>query len=76
MTDTQFPEFTAEARKRWDTIPSWAQQKILNAVWCGTCLKGVSMDVTKGRMEEQILILEGTCIPCGKKVVKLVEPDE
>ena len=76
MEENQSPEFTPEARSRWEKVPSWAQLKILESVWCVNCRQGVPMELGKGRMEETCLILEGTCKRCGDKVVRLLEPEE
>ena len=76
MEESQSPEFTPEARIRWQKVPSWAQRKILESVWCVNCLQGVPMELGKGRMEDDSLILEGICKRCGNKVVRLIEPEE
>ena len=36
----------------------------------------VHMELGKGRMEDDSLILEGICKRCGNKVVRLIEPEE
>ena len=76
MEETRSPEFTSEARIRWQKVPSWAQLKILESVWCVNCRQGVPMELGKGRMEEACLILEGICQRCGNQVVRLLEPEE
>jgi len=76
MSQTSFAEFTPEARKRWETVPQWAREKILESVWCGSCMTGTSMQVHVGKMEDECLILEGTCKTCGHEVVRLIEPEE
>ena len=67
---------TPEARKRWQQVPDWAKEKILQAVWCGTCLAGTPMQLREGRMKERDLILEGICRKCGAEVTRLIEPEE
>jgi hypothetical protein len=78
MTDsiTKFPDFTHAARARWEEIPNWAQTKILDAVWCGKCLKSVPIIVAQGRMKQGCLLLRGTCKHCGKEIVRSIEPKE
>jgi hypothetical protein len=76
MEGSQSPELTPEASIRWQKVPSWAQLKILESVWCGNCRQGVCMELGTGRMEEACLILEGICKRCGNKVVRLIEPEE
>jgi len=76
IEESQSPEFTPEASIRWQKVPSWAQLKILESVWCGNCLQGVLMELGEGKMEDDSLILEGICTRCGNKVVRLIEPEE
>ncbi len=73
---TPFPNLTPKAKARWQKVPSWAQVKILDSVWCGTCLQGVPMELASGKMEDDCLILNGTCKKCGNKVARLIEPEE
>lgn len=70
------PKFTPQARKRWEQVPDWAQARILETVWCKKCLKGTSIELHAGRMEDKCLILEGKCKSCGNDVVRLVEPEK
>jgi len=76
MGTMPFPEFTSQARKRWERVPGWAREKILDSVWCGNCLTGTPMELHVGRMEDECLILEGACKICGHNVVRLIEPEE
>jgi uncharacterized protein (DUF983 family) len=73
---TKFPEFAPDARARWNKIPDWAKIKILNAVWCGKCLKSVPIELAEGRMKGKFLTLKGTCKNCGKEIVRSIEPEE
>jgi len=76
MQESLSPEFTPKEKVRWEKVPSWAQLQILESVWCGNFLQGVLMELGKGRMEDDCLILEGICKRCGNKVVRLIEPEE
>ena len=78
MTDSTMnvPDFTPDARARWEEIPSCAQTKILDAVWCGNCLKGVPIIFARGRMKRDALLLRGTCKHCGREIVRSIEPEE
>ena len=76
MSTVPFPEFEPAARKRWDNVPNWAREKILETVWCGNCRTGTPMRVFAGKMEQDCLILEGTCNICGSDVVRVIEPEE
>jgi hypothetical protein len=62
---TKFPDFTHDARARWEKIPNCAQKRILDAVWCGHCLGGVPIELPEGRLKRGFLILKGTCKNCG-----------
>jgi RNase P subunit RPR2 len=78
MTDstTKFPDFAPDGRARWEEIPNWAQTKILDAVWCGNCRRGVPIELVQRRMKSGSLILKGTCRHCGKQIVRSIEPKE
>ncbi|MBU4270542.1 MAG: hypothetical protein KKA28_01540 [Planctomycetes bacterium] len=76
MSTIPLPQFTPQARKRWEKVPDWAREKILETVWCGNCLKDTPMQLRVGRMEDKCLLLEGTCKTCGNDVVRLIEPEE
>jgi hypothetical protein len=34
------------------------------------------MELASGKMEDDCLILNGTCKKCGNKVARLIEPEE
>lgn len=76
MSTTPSPNFTPAARKRWEQVPQWARERILETVWCGSCLTGTPIELCIGRMEDECLVLEGTCKVCGYDVVRLIEPEE
>lgn len=76
MNTIPLPQFTPQARMRWDKVPDWAREKILETVWCGNCLTGSPMHLCAGRTEDECLLLEGTCKTCGNDVVRLIEPEE
>jgi hypothetical protein len=71
-----FPEFTPQAKKRWDRIPTDIQPRLLDNAWCRTCSSSTSMNLLNGKMKSTFLILEGTCKTCGNKVLRTVEPEE
>ncbi|HUT28868.1 MAG TPA: hypothetical protein VMX13_03665 [Sedimentisphaerales bacterium] len=68
--------FTAEARRRWEKVPRWAQEKILDNVWCGGCLGSVPIILETAEMRGKDLILRGRCQHCGKEVCRVVEPED
>lgn len=67
--------FTPEAQRRWDKVPKWAQEKILNNVWCGGCLGPVPINLQSGKMKNNLLVLKGVCKKCGKNIARAVEPE-
>lgn len=70
------PDFSPAAKTRWQQVPAWARVKILDSVWCGTCLQGVPIELAGGQMEGDCLVLRGTCKKCGSEVARLIEPEE
>ena len=71
-----FPELDGPARSRWSAVPPDVQRAIINAVWCTACRTSVRMNLTKGEMDGDILVLRGTCATCGHEVARVVEPVE
>lgn len=67
--------FTADAKKRWDRIPKWAQTGILDSVYCVKCSKSVPIVLETAKMQRDDLILRGKCKICGHEVCRLVEPE-
>ncbi|MHB0867507.1 MAG: hypothetical protein ACYC29_07765 [Thermoleophilia bacterium] len=67
--------FTGEANKRWNIIPKWDQQKILENVWCVECRVAVSIILETAEMQSDDLLLRGKCKTCGHEVCRLVEPE-
>ena len=65
MTTLPSPQFTPSARKCWEKILDSAREELLEAVWCGNCLMGTPIQLRSGRMEDECLLLEGTCKICG-----------
>ncbi len=68
--------FTPEAARRWKRIPARAQKKILGNVFCGRCTASVPIVLEKAVMEENSIILRGTCNSCGAEVCRVVEDGE
>lgn len=66
---------TSMARKIWKSIPGNVQLKILNNVWCSSCMGGSSIAVANGKVERGMLILHGTCTRCGSPVARVIEND-
>ena len=76
MKTTPTPNFTPEARERWEEIPESSLKEILENVRCVHCGVENAMRLREGRMDGTCLILTGTCKKCRKKVVRLIEGKE
>lgn len=68
--------FMPDAARRWKRIPQWAQEKILNNVFCGKCLGSVPIVLETAEMKKKDLILRGKCKLCGKDICRVVEPED
>lgn len=75
-TVVPFPQFAADAKKRWSQIPEPAKKEIMDNVWCGNCVSGTSMQLREGTLTGRTLILHGTCKKCGGEVARVIEPAE
>ena len=71
-----FPELDGPARSRWSEVPPDLQRTIVNAVWCTACRTSVRMNLAKGEMKGDSLVLRGSCATCGHEVARVVEPVE
>lgn len=67
--------FTTAAAKRWAQIPPEARAKILANVWCGNCACSVAIELETAEVTGKHLILKGKCNECGKRVCRVVEPE-
>jgi hypothetical protein len=66
-------ELTPQAAKKWNAIPAMQRLRILNNVWCVSCMKNTSMGEAIGRIEKGQLSLKGVCTRCGGLVARVVE---
>ena len=64
---------TRQAFRIWINIPGDIQIKILNNVWCRTCLDITGIGSVIGKVEKGMLILRGICTRCGKPVTRAIE---
>jgi len=67
--------FTPQALRRWKKIPEWAQEKILDNVFCSRCRGSVTTLLETAEMKGKDLILRGKCKNCGKDICRVVEPE-
>jgi hypothetical protein len=56
-------------------ILPWAQERILANVWCGGCLRSVTIVLGAAEMMGDDLVLRGKCRDCGGNVSRVVEPE-
>ena len=66
---------TPQAKKFWESIPSNIRVKLLNNVFCGTCMGTKSLGNPEMKIEKGDLIITGACTTCGHDVCRLVEGD-
>jgi len=67
--------FTPEAARRWERIPQWAQERILENVYCGRCVAPVPIVLETAEMVGKDLVLRGKCKNCGHRICRVVEPE-
>ena len=72
----QMPQFTADAKKRWQQIPVAGQKELMDNVWCGECRGVTTIRIQDGKMCGNSLLLSGSCKKCGGAVARVIEPDE
>jgi len=65
-------ELTPLATKLWNAVPAKQRLRILNNVWCVTCMKTTSMGEVVGKVEKGELALKGICTRCGGVVARRV----
>ncbi len=70
------PKLTPDAKKRWNQVSEGIRKKITKSVWCTWCKAGMHMQLREGKMEGRSLVLWGTCKTCGRKVARVIEPEE
>lgn len=73
---THLPQFTSDAKKRWNQIPKEFRDAVLNNVYCGNCRTGSSLHLRDGKMAGTSLVLQGVCKKCGGEVARVIETDE
>ena len=73
MSIEQLPEFTANARRFWETIPADVRPKLLANVYCGHCGDEVTITNFRGKIEGGDLVLLGKCSECDGDVARVIE---
>lgn len=64
--------FSRPAERRWLEIPEEARGRILENVWCAHCQGATTIIDFEGRVQRGDLLLEGHCVACGGRVVRLL----
>ena len=76
-TNRRRHHFTPAAQKLWDRVPSAAQERILECVFCGQCRTSRRITdytgVADGRGD---IHLHGFCTECGHVIVRVVETSQ
>ncbi len=71
----QLPQFTSDAKKRWQQIPVAGQKELMDNVWCGQCRTVTTIRLQDGKMCGNSLLLSGSCKKCGSAVARVIEAD-
>ena len=67
------PTFTGPAERLWAAVPTEARARVLKNTWCAHCRRATTMIDYQGRVQKGDLLLEGHCVVCGGRVVRLLE---
>lgn len=62
-----------DANKKWLVMPQDKKRMLLNNVWCGKCLKAVTIVKYTIEDNELGLVLKGKCKSCGNNVARVIE---
>ena len=73
MTIEALPNFTAPARRRWESIPAHILQRLLANVWCVQCHHEVMITNFSGTIKGGDLLLVGKCAECHGDVARVIE---
>lgn len=73
MAIESLPDFTPQARQRWDSFPADFRQRILSNVWCSQCRHEVTITNFSGTIKHGDLLLVGKCAECHNDVARLIE---
>ena len=67
------PDFTRQARQRWESLPADIRERLLANVWCGHCRHGVTITNFSGTIKGGDLLLVGRCAQCHGDVARVIE---
>lgn len=73
MAVESLPNFTRQARQRWESIPANICQRLLTNVWCTHCRHEVTITNFSGSIKGGDLLLVGKCAECHGDVARVVE---
>lgn len=72
----KFPEFTPEAKEKWDKLPKEPIFEILKNHYCLHCSEEREMQLTAVETIQCDLLLTGICKTCGGEMKRVIEIDE
>ena len=67
----KFPNI--KMHKKWNSIPSDQQQKILENVWCTKCSSVTKVIKPDLEQIDHDLLIKGNCTKCNGEVARLIE---
>ena len=73
MNVEHLPDFTPEARQRWESIPAHIRKELLANVWRVHCRESVIITNFSGTLKKADLLLVGKCAVCGSDVARMIE---
>jgi hypothetical protein len=73
MTKKAMSKAEKVALKKWENLPAKDKRKILENVYCKSCVSSVEMVKYKAVLEGVVVVLWGKCKMCGHEVARVLE---
>ena len=73
MGTESLPNFTPQARKRWESVPADIRRRLLSNVRCVRCAHETTITNFSGVIKGGDLLLVGKCAECHGDVARVVE---
>jgi len=73
MVVETLPDFTPQARKRWESISAYIRKRLLVNVWCTHCRCETTIVNFSGIIKSGNLLLMGKCAECNCDVARVIE---
>lgn len=64
---------TESAKKMWNVLSGPAKLKLLNFVWCRSCLDVKGMHPETAQVKAGQLVIKGNCMECGEALQMSLE---